>query len=255
MLLISGWIAYSAACDYEFQTEALTERLRTQPKVTTLLKRFAEGITLGNYQGYSQELEELKAIKMAKENSKNRAVWATIVFFLLSFFAFIYALVVDKVLLIPVMWIVSLIALPVGLFAPILMIVSYKELPILGEVVFTFQSKGIVTTIETLFISGNILVAIPLFLFSVMIPFFKTVIMGLALLTPAQSIAFQSLRLIKTIGKWSMADVFVVALLLTYFIVNKDKSTNAEVQTGLYFFLFYVILSMIVSHLLIFMKK
>jgi paraquat-inducible protein A len=257
MLLISAWIAYSAACDYERQTEVLTDRLHTQPKVTTLLKRFAEGITLGKlYKGYSQELEELEAIKVAKENYKSRADRATIVFFLLSgvFFASIYVLTVDKSFLISAMLIVSLIALAVGLFAPILMIVNYKEVPILGEVVFRFQSKGIVTTIETLFTSGNILVAIPLFLFSIMIPFLKTVIMGLALFTPAQSIASYSLRFIRTIGKWSMADVFVVALLLTFFIVNKDKSTNAAVQTGLYFFLCYVILSMIASHLLIHAK-
>jgi len=69
-----------------------------------------------------------------------------------------------------------------------------------------------------------------------------------------KSIASYSLRLIRNIGKWSMADVFVVALLLTFFIVNKDKSTDAAVQTGLYFFLCYVILSMIASHLLIHAK-
>ena len=257
MLLASGWVAYSAACDYERQTEVLTDRLHTQPKAISLFKEILEGITIGFYGGYSQELEELKTIVAARDSDKMRTIQATLVFFLLVgvLLVFNYVFISDKVFFISAMLIISFIALVVGLFAPILMIVSYKDIPLLGQVVFMFQSKGIITTIETLYTSGNLLVAIPLFLFSVMIPFFKTIIMGLALLTPAQSIAYKSLRLIKYIGKWSMADVFVVALLLTYFTVNKDKSTDAEVQIGLYFFLGYVILSMMVSHLLAHAKK
>ncbi len=127
------------------------------------------------------------------------------------------------------------------------MIVTYKDIPVLGQVVFLFQSKGIISTIMTLFNSGNALVAIPLTLFSVAVPSLKTLVMGAALLGPTQSASSKSLKLIRRIGKWSMADVFVVALLLTYFTVNKDKSTNAEVQIGLFFFLGYVIFSMIAS--------
>jgi hypothetical protein len=252
-LLTSAWIAYSAACDYEHQTEIITDRLHTQPKLITLLKWIGEGITAGKiYRGYSQEIEELKAITAARDTYKRHAILATLVFFIVScvFLGFIYVALSKTVFFLATMLVVSLIALAVGLFAPILMIISYKDIPILGQVVFMFQSKGIVTTIETLWTSGNLLVAIPLFLFSVMIPFFKTIIMGLALLAPDYPIASHSMRLIKHIGKWSMADVFVVALLLTYFTLNRDESTNAEVQIGLYFFLGYVILSMIVSLLL-----
>jgi hypothetical protein len=251
-LLTSAWIAYSAACDYEHQTEIITDRLHTQPKLITLLKWIGEGITVKFYRGYSQELEELKAIMAARDTYKRHTILATLVFFIVSgvLLGFIYVALSKTVFFLATMLVVSLIALAVGLFAPILMIISYKDIPILGQVVFMFQSKGIVTTIETLWSSGNLLVAIPLFLFSVMIPFFKTIIMGLALLAPDYPIASHSMRLIKHIGKWSMADVFVVALLLTYFTLNRDESTNAEVQIGLYFFLGYVILSMIVSLLL-----
>ncbi len=258
MLLATGWIAYSAACDYERQTEVLTDRLHTQPKAISLLKHITESVTLGIYSGYSQELEELQTIVAARDSDKERAILATLVFFLLAgvLLVFIYAFISNKAFFfILTMLMVSSMALAVGLFAPILMIVSYKDVPLLGHVVFMFQSKGIITTIEMLLTSGNLPVAIPLLLFSVIIPFLKTLVMGLALFTPVGTMASQSLRLIKYIGKWSMADVFVVALLLTYFTINKDQSTYAEVQIGLYFFLGYVILSMIVSHLLTHAKK
>jgi uncharacterized paraquat-inducible protein A len=51
----------------------------------------------------------------------------------------------------------------------------------------------------------------------------------------------------KWVGKWSMLDVFVVATLLVYLTSNGSDVSHAEVQAGLYFFLAYVIVSMLVS--------
>jgi uncharacterized paraquat-inducible protein A len=49
------------------------------------------------------------------------------------------------------------------------------------------------------------------------------------------------------IGKWSMVDVFVVAVFLVYLTGNKGEISRAEVEMGLYYFLAYVIVSMLVS--------
>ncbi|MCB5266456.1 MAG: paraquat-inducible protein A, partial [Candidatus Cloacimonetes bacterium] len=54
-------------------------------------------------------------------------------------------------------------------------------------------------------------------------------------------------RFFKVIGKWSMLDVFVVAVLLVYLTGSGSEVSHAEVQVGLYFFLAYVIVSMLVS--------
>ncbi|MNN99281.1 Paraquat-inducible protein A [compost metagenome] len=54
-------------------------------------------------------------------------------------------------------------------------------------------------------------------------------------------------KFFKMIGKWSMVDVFVVAVFLVYLTANKGDVSRAEVEVGLYFFLAYVILSMLVS--------
>ncbi|PTB88089.1 paraquat-inducible membrane protein A, partial [cyanobacterium G8-9] len=45
----------------------------------------------------------------------------------------------------------------------------------------------------------------------------------------------------------SMVDVFVVAVFLVYLTANKGDVSRAEVEVGLYFFLAYVIVSMMVS--------
>jgi uncharacterized paraquat-inducible protein A len=59
--------------------------------------------------------------------------------------------------------------------------------------------------------------------------------------------AHSIIKFFKMIGKWSMVDVFVVAVFLVYLTANKGDVSRAEVEVGLYFFLSYVIVSMFVS--------
>lgn len=56
----------------------------------------------------------------------------------------------------------------------------------------------------------------------------------------------QGLILLKIIGKWSMTDVFVGAILLSFF-KGADKLTHAVLQ-GFYFFLAYCLISIKVFH-------
>ena len=59
------------------------------------------------------------------------------------------------------------------------------------------------------------------------------------------SILDKSLTLIETLGKWSMLDVFVVALLLVS--LKLGALAKVEVHYGLYFFTASVILTMALS--------
>jgi hypothetical protein len=245
ILILTSWVAYSAACNYERQTKIFTDRLKAEDKIVSIFKQITEGISFGKYTGHSKEKQELEAIIKQRQYYKQLSIIATISFFIimLVFLAFTYKTNV----FLPTMLMISLISLLVGLFAPILMMVAYQEVPIFGKVIFMFQSKGIISTIATLWESDNLFVALPLIIFSVVIPILKTLLMGIAFIQP---LAAKSIEIIKPLGKWSMADVFVVALLLTYFTTNQDNSTHAEVGIGLYFFLIYVILSMIVALLI-----
>jgi len=245
ILILTSWVAYSAACNYERQTEMFTDRLKAEDKIVSVFKQITEGISFGKYTGHSEEKQQLEAILKQRQYYKQLSIIATISFFvmMLMFLVFTYKTNV----FLPTMLMISLIALLVGLFAPILMMVAYQEVPVFGKVIFMFQSKGIISTIATLWESDNLFVALPLIIFSVVIPILKTLLMAVAFIQP---LAAKSIEIIKPLGKWSMADVFVVALLLTYFTTNQDNSTHAEVQIGLYFFIIYVILSMIVALLI-----
>ncbi|MEL6988227.1 MAG: paraquat-inducible protein A, partial [Bacteroidota bacterium] len=55
---------------------------------------------------------------------------------------------------------------------------------------------------------------------------------------------------VKYIGKWSMADVFVVAIFLGFLAFNNMQTgiqTRSHVLLGLYFFLTYCVVSIVSS--------
>ena len=60
----------------------------------------------------------------------------------------------------------------------------------------------------------------------------------------------KSVRVLKTIGKWSMLDVFVIAILVTYFTTKSGGATDATLQIGVYYFVAYVIASMLLTYLI-----
>jgi uncharacterized paraquat-inducible protein A len=111
---------------------------------------------------------------------------------------------------------------------------------------YYYQSKSVIDLINVLFENKNYVVAVSIFCFSVLVPFIKLTLSVLLLL----SRPFRDSGLVKKtvgrIGKWSMADVFVVATFLSYLSfsnMNSGIDTEANTLVGLYFFLAYCILS------------
>jgi len=253
-LLLSsvGGFAYISSCNYEEHSKALTDKLHIMGKVKYQSKKVLEIASFGLYDGYSEDIQQLKNILKLSEKYKNHATQATVLFFsvIVIFLSLLYVFNRSKKILVATILLISSISLIFGLIAPILRVITYKDVPLLGYTVFQFQSKAIFTSIEQLFTSGNIVVATLILLFSVLIPIFKTLVMAIISLGTQEFKESKILHLIKHIGKWSMADVFVVALLLSYFGMDKEGFTDAELQIGLYFFVGYVILSMIASHLI-----
>ncbi len=60
-----------------------------------------------------------------------------------------------------------------------------------------------------------------------------------------------ALHIIRFIGKWSMTDVFVVAILLAFFSTESKSFTDASVGPGLYFFAGYGLLSLLGGQVLL----
>jgi len=142
---------------------------------------------------------------------------------------------------------VTFIALIYGLINPILMVTIHKKVEYLGDVILSFESKGIIGSISKLFSSGEIAVALTILLFSVALPILKSLTLTFTLLFYDKPWSIKLVNFFKHLGKWSMLDVFVVATFLVYITSNGGEMTHAEIQVGLYFFLIYVILSMIVA--------
>ena len=127
------------------------------------------------------------------------------------------------------------------------MIVIHKDVNYLGDVVLSFESKTIVATISHLYHNGNYPVAIVILLFSVIVPFIKTLSMLAVVIWKELHIAQKLVKFFKHLGKWSMLDVFVVSLLLVYLSAGSSENSYSQIQNGTYIFLIYVIVSLITS--------
>ncbi len=136
----------------------------------------------------------------------------------------------------------SLILFVVGVTATAVSLVAYSDVPVLGRVIFKYESKGIAEAIGRLFDSGNVVLGWLIMLFSVIIPLVKVALL-LAASTTSRGWHDAAIHGIHTFGKWSMADVFVVAVLLAIFAVGSDATTDAHAGPGLYFFAGYCLLS------------
>ena len=143
------------------------------------------------------------------------------------------------------------ITLVMGLITPILMVTIHKEVEYIGDIVLSFESKGIMGSIMKLYDNGDFVVALVILLFSVIVPLLKVLsLLFMSIFMESTSIgnlAGYLVKFFKMIGKWSMVDVFVVAVFLVYLTSNNADVSKAEIEVGLYFFLAYVLVSMVLS--------
>ena len=162
---------------------------------------------------------------------------------------------------------IAMVLLVVGIFFPFLEINAFEEnftVPInttimgfsleldaefKGTMYFMYQNKSIMEVITLLFKNGSILVGIAILCFSVLFPILKLVL-SLGVLYNEQLRNHQTMGFVlRYIGKWSMADVLVAAVILSFFAVESMNdglmNTSSEFLLGLYFFLFYVVFSLV----------
>ena len=200
------------------------------------------------------------------------------------FVAFILLLVLQRQLTfnLAMVWltIVCVVCLSLGLALPMIDLdarLSDVDLTLIGESlhfdeqVMYFQSKSILDVTKTLLQGGAWdmkLVGFLILLFSIVLPFLKMVLTTIYLYVKAA----QKSRFVKTVifylGKWSMADVFVVSIFMAYIgfygLLSSQLSTMAggsdsirietvnysEFSPGIIFFTLYCLLSIIMSMLI-----
>lgn len=122
-----------------------------------------------------------------------------------------------------------------------------------GKMYYFYQCKSIDNLIVLLFKDKNYLVAWAILFFSILIPLLKLVVSLLLIYLPKVRKVSVFMLFVKLIGKWSMADVFVAACFLSFlsfYNMNVGIETESNALIGIYFFLTYVILSLISSTLI-----
>lgn len=119
-----------------------------------------------------------------------------------------------------------------------------------GKFYFQYQCKSVTDVIHILFEANNYTVGIALLLFSVIFPIIKLLVSFLSMAIPSTHRFYIMKLIIHKLGKWSMADVFVVAMFLSFLAfqnMSDQIQTDARVLPGLYYFMSFSILSIISS--------
>lgn len=141
--------------------------------------------------------------------------------------------------------IISLVCLYPGLTAPILSIKVGAKLPLVGNLTLHESIQSILDTVRTLHENDNTLVAFLILFFSVIVPIIKAVLLLIVLFFKKLKKRMGLYKFVYIIGKWSMADVFVVGVFLAYLATQSNDSIEANIHAGFYYFLAYCLISLL----------
>jgi paraquat-inducible protein A len=94
---------------------------------------------------------------------------------------------------------------------------------------------SLLQTIQELWQDDRLLVALLIFAFSISIPVLKFILLSIAYANKNSRLEITVYKFISQIGKWSMADVFVVAIFLAVLSTNHAE-TAAQQQLALFGF-------------------
>lgn len=256
LLVATSFCAYLAyeswgqSVAYEHRIGELSEKLSMSDNFKSKSKKVLEAITFSWYSGHSEELEALSQLKERAEGHDKLANKFTKLFIATLVLMFLLHGFLQSKISLLAMLMVTVMALVTGWFAPILAIIAYQDIPVLGQTVFQFESKSIVSALQKLYESGQTAIAIIIFIFTILTPIFKSVMMLVVLYSQNLHFSQKSIKVLKTIGKWSMLDVFVIAILVTYFTTKSGGATDATLQIGVFYFVAYVIASMLLTYLI-----
>lgn len=129
------------------------------------------------------------------------------------------------------------------------------QMHINGQVNIFDKTRSVLGTMEDLISTGNVFVGFLIGLFAVIVPVSKLILLGTAAVVRGNHKRLLR-KMSGIISKWSMSDVFVMAILVGYLAGNATKSSGdavqmgAELGPGFYFFTAYCFCSIFSSQLL-----
>lgn len=146
--------------------------------------------------------------------------------------------------------ILSFILLIPGITFPLLSL--HAKMSFLGiEHTIYEQTRSIWESVISLYESGNWLVAMLIFVFSIAVPIIKGCLLLIAYQTRHMPASRTIQKIIAVIGKWSMADVFAIGVFVAFLAGKATDLIDAKILEGFYFFTAYCVTSLLASQLLV----
>ena len=101
-----------------------------------------------------------------------------------------------------------------------------------GDVEVYEQTRSIVGSVRRLYEVGSPVPATLILLFSVVVPLAKAALVTWAMFMVDGARRQRTLRFVEAIAKWSMADVFVVALFIAYLAARASQTAPGDVSAA-----------------------
>ena len=130
------------------------------------------------------------------------------------------------------------------------------QLNIEGSVVVFKSTRSLLGTMSELISNGHVLVGVLIGLFAVVIPLFKIFLVSVSFFLKPSLIKRKLLVVSSFLSKWSMSDVFMMSLIVTFLAINANEHSINTVQmtatlgSGFYYFSAYCLLAIAAAQLM-----
>jgi hypothetical protein len=130
------------------------------------------------------------------------------------------------------------------------------NLDVSGSIDAFNKTRSILGTAEELYLNHHVFVAILIIVFSVVVPLVKALLLLSLLLPLRKAIKSVLLTISDVLSKWSMADVFVIAIFIAFLASNGIRENSglvnfdASLGRGFWFFLAYCLISILGTQLI-----
>jgi paraquat-inducible protein A len=200
-----------------------------------------------------EDLDKIPGLNQLQQNEASTArLWALVLAGVsLVYFAVVFAGRNEKQSgLIFALTLISVVFLVVGVIAPAMVVAVSPAMPVFPRFILHYEVRSVLGVILELYASSYWLVAVCLTVFSMLVPLTKAFLTVFTLEWASLSAKPKIARWLHDISKWSMADVFVAAIILSNFAIKSNPSLQGHLFLGFYFFLTYCLLSMVITTML-----
>jgi len=156
---------------------------------------------------------------------------------------------IEKSLFLLFISIISIFSLSLSTFSPLLLIVS--ERTDVTTLSLHQEALTFIEIIDTLIEHGDYFLTLVLVFVALLIPFIKSSIILIFNILYIFGEDCKSYNIIKNIGIWSIVDILILVFLIGFCTIKGISFGEIVVESGLYFFIIYLFLSLISIYQLI----